>query len=183
MKKRQNNKNSLYSFLDETGVLDSGNEKDISLARQEYWRKYKAEWRRRKRKEQKHFTVSLTDKEMRVLAPAAQKHHRSCTRFIKEAALAYCTKQFLSTDPEALNRIRELLALNYNSLQQLSEEIVFRENEAGRIMQTIEKLERDVLNTLQHPQSLEQWITETVLNDPLRQQNIIHLLKPVSDDN
>jgi hypothetical protein len=153
MKRTINNNGSIYDYLEP--FLETGNAEDITQARKQYWRDYKSKWRKEKRQKEKEFTISFTDKELKIINQNAHKHNRSCTRFIKEASLSYCAKKFLFPDLTTLNRIRELLALNYNAMQQLSEESNISNLQADECMMRIADLEKKVLTLLQNPKVLE----------------------------
>jgi ribosomal protein S25 len=173
-------KTSLHDYLEP--VLETGNEEEIAFARKMYWKKYKAAWRKQRRKEQKEFAVSFTDKELGLITSEAKKHHRSRTGYIKHACLAYSEKRFLMADLAAFNRIRELLSLNYNSLQQLSEENVLQYHTGNQLMEKIAELERNVLTSLQNPKSLDQWIIESVRQNPESKMKLIELIKSNRND-
>lgn len=153
MKRGIKNKSNLYQYLEP--FLENGSPEDIDQARKQYWREYKAKWRKEKRQKEKEFTISFTDKELKLINQNASKHNRSCTKFIKESALAYCAKQFLFPDITALNNIRELLALNYNAIQQLAEDSNLPPLQADEWMIKMIDLEEKVLTLLQNPKALE----------------------------
>jgi hypothetical protein len=142
-------KTSLYKYLEP--FLENGDMEQIAEARKEYWRKYKATWRRNKRQQEKEFTLSLTPRELQVLRHEKIKHNRSYTQFIKEAALSYCKKQFLIPDTIALNKIKELLALNYNALQQMTEEELPDTKTHDQLIKRMADLEERVLAILHNP--------------------------------
>ena len=128
--------------------MESGTAAELKEARKAYWRKYKAQWRRRKRKEQKEYTVSFTPAEMRILEKASTAYHRSCTRFIKESTLAYAQQQMVIPDPDAISQIRELLALNYTMLQQFTDDMMIPCYSGTELMQRMASLERNILTVL-----------------------------------
>jgi len=170
-------KTNLYDYLE--SVLENGTQEEISLAKKDYWKKYKAEWRKNRRREQKEFTVSFNSKELRVLKPVVTKHKRSYTRFIKEATLTYAKQEFLVTDPVKVNRIKELLVLNYNSLQQLSEENILDEAIGNELMEKIAELESQILAILHNPKSLEQWLREITSDNLECKMKIIEALQTI----
>lgn len=154
MKRALKHKSNIYEYLDKSGVLDSGNDEEIKVARKEYWRKYRADWRKQKRKEQSEFTISFTKKEMRILNPAVQKHKISTTVFIKQATLAYIQLQFVIVDPTSVNDIRGLLTRNYTILQNIEEQNLFKETEASFIKR-FELLETSIMDMLTNPTLME----------------------------
>lgn len=178
MKDEIKNKNSLPEAL--ATILKTGSEAEIALARKNYWRVYKANWRKQKRIEQKEFTISFNAKELRVISTAAEKHQRSRTKFIKEAALAYCTRRFVTTDPLAVNQVRELLALNYNAMQQQWEKksFLFEQDNHSPLSQ-MAALEKSVMEALQSPRSLDTLILEAINNDPEYRISIMQLLNTI----
>lgn len=149
--KRKIKYGSLYDYLAQSGVLNGSNESAIQTARKEYWRLYKLNWRKQSRTTGKEFVILLNKKELQIISEAAQKHKRSRSAFIKIAALAYITRQFIVPDILAVNTIRLLLIENYTALQQLFEENLLP-FEIGRIvLQRIEDLEHEVLTSLHNP--------------------------------
>jgi len=121
-------------------------------ARKTYWRLYKANWRKNRRKEQKEFTVSFSPQELRLLTHNATSHHRSITRFIKEATLSYCTQQFLVPDQETVDQIRQILSLMYSHIQKITEDAVVSEETGATLMEKITLLETSILNCLTNSQ-------------------------------
>lgn len=140
---------TLYDYLEP--LLEKGTKEEIAQAKKAYWSRYKANWRRNRRQQQKEFTLSFTPGELQILRIAKVKHNRSYTRFIKESTLAYCKKQFLVPDTTAINRIRELLALNYNALQQITEEALSNSNTNDQLTKRMADLETKVLGILYNP--------------------------------
>jgi hypothetical protein len=168
-------KMSLYDYLEP--VLEYGTEEQVALARKKYWADYKAAWRKNRRREQKEFTLSFTPKELQILKFAATTYKGSYTGFIKASALAYWQKQYLATDPMTINRVKELLALNYNVLQQLSEEERLSDDAGAVLMKKIADLEQEVLTTLRNPRTLEQWVQEIISDKPESRMKMMELLK------
>jgi len=168
-------KQTLYDYLEP--VLEYGTEEQIAFARKKYWAEYKATWRKNRRKQQKEFTVSFTPKELQKMKAAASKYTGSYTRFIKASALAYWQKQYLVTDPMAINQVKELLALNYNALQQLSDDEKLKEDVGAILMKNISDLEQQVSMTLHNPRTVEEWIEELFSENPEKLNKIIELLK------
>ncbi len=147
MSKRNNHTNTLAEYLATSGLPEAD-------ARKIYWKNYKANWRRKRRKEQKEFTVSFDSKEFRIIAEGAKCHHRSITRFIKEASLAYCNQQFLLPDPDAVNQIRQILMLTYSRVQEMTEDNNLPDKTGIALMEKINHLETYVLGKLTNPDKL-----------------------------
>ena len=111
MKRAMKKKSNLYAFLDHTKVLETGSEKAIQAAKAAYWKAYKTQWRKAQRKRTKQYVIALLEPEAERIVSAARTHHRSPTRFIKDACFAYLSKQYLPVDPLGLATIRQLLEI------------------------------------------------------------------------
>lgn len=142
MSRKINKNNGLYAFLDKQGVLESGNENLILVAKRKYWLEYKKNWNRIKLQEYKGFTIHYNQKELKVIKEAAEKYNTSITNFIKQSSLA--NKPNL-VDPIAVGEIRELLALHFFFLQTLVEEDRLTSEQADQMLNKITNLEKEVL--------------------------------------
>jgi hypothetical protein len=175
MKRGLKKKSSLYEFLEP--YLDAGNEEAIAKARKTYWKNYKALWRQNNRQEKKEITITYTKKEFQTIKTAANKHKRSCPKYIKESSLAYAKKHFLIPDVLTLNRIREILTLNYNALQNLEEGDKIPSTIASYLIEQFSSLEKTVLDQLQFPATLEEEIIADVKSNPEYKESLIALLQ------
>lgn len=147
---RKQHINKLQAFI--TAAYVAGSTDTPEQLKKQYWRKYKAQWRKRKREEQKEFTLSFTKPELAIITNQAKKHSRSRTQYIKEAALAYSSDKFLVPDEHTILRIKELLCAHYTVIQQLEEDERISKQLGDRLKETIESLEERVLFQLQHPE-------------------------------
>ncbi len=109
MKKR----NGLYEYLEATGVLAEGTADEIRIAKEEYWKGIRKEWRRQQRKECKGYTIFFTRQEITLVAKAAEARNTSITRFIKTAAFKTATDDE-SIDQRIIGQVREALFETYN---------------------------------------------------------------------
>src|SRR5436190_5553336 len=108
MNRRVKQKSSLYAYLDRMKVFENGTDEDFKRARKEYWRLYKANWAKGMRASKKEYTICLNQREVKELGIAARIHHRSCTRYLKEAAFSYMNKRFLIPDEMSIGTIKQL---------------------------------------------------------------------------
>ena len=177
MKRGLKQKSGIYTYLSSTKVLETGNDLDIAKARKEYWKWYKAQWRKKQREETKEFTIVCTALEAKDILDAARKHKRSRSNFIKESCLAYLNKQYLVPDLVAINSIRQQLAMNINTLKQLFNENKLSYQTGTSLLQQMAVLEQAVLAELHNPNTLEQWITEMVRTKPAYKAILIELLQ------
>jgi uncharacterized protein (DUF1778 family) len=144
MGRRNNHTNKLKEFLATSALTETE-------ARKAYWRAYKAQWRRKKRKEHKEYTISYSPHELYIITQAAKAHKRSVTSFIKNAALAYTTKKFLVPDADAVAQVRELLGLTYTRIQAITEDERLSEKTGNLLMAKLNNIETAVLSILTKP--------------------------------
>lgn len=172
----------MYAYLDSIKVLENGTAIDIAQAKKDYYRIYKSQWRKNDRKHSKVFEILLKDDEYTEIAMAAKAHKLSKTRFIKTAALAYLDKRFIVPDMHSIGVIRQLLALNYSTLQSLFEEnkLPF---EIGRdLLRQMATLENSILSSLVNPMTLEQLIEIALKKDSEFRNRIVNLINSVISD-
>jgi hypothetical protein len=179
MKKARENKDSLYSYLDSLKLLDSGSAEAITLARKLYWRTYKAQWRKENRRVNKEITTSWTAEELKVLSEEAKKHKLSKTKFIKTATLAYIDKRYIVPNQPEVRKIAQLLALNYNQIQEMVEEKELHLQTGKIILEKILELERSILVSLHSPYTIEQLVMEAVHKNPEMKIKLHHLLEMI----
>lgn len=165
MKRKVKHGSGLYQYLERVGVLEHGTDAEIKAAKRQYWNSRKAEAKRLKRKEQKSFTVFFTKAEMPIIIAAARSHKRSCTAFLKLAALAYLQRRYLAPDILLLGDIRQKLAMNYNQLKALIDQQRISGRAIEAAMQDLEMLERSILHQLENPISLEDAVRQAA-HDP-----------------
>ncbi|MEA3427305.1 MAG: hypothetical protein U9R46_13760 [Bacteroidota bacterium] len=177
MKQNGKHKSNLYEYLDTSGVLDTGSDEAIEKARKEYWKKYKAHWRKQKRQTEKELTTSWTVDELKDLTKAARHHNMSRVAFIKSATIAYTHKAFIVPDKTGVQRIAQLLAMNYNLLQEMIDQRTFPLLSGKPILDRIEELEKAVLVSLNSPKTFEQIVTDAIQSKPHLKQSLYQLLE------
>lgn len=155
MRKAKANSN-IYTYLQKSGVLENGSHEEVQRVRNEYWNEYKRIWRKDKRKKEKEFTISLNSKEQKILAQVAKGHKISRTAFIKQATFAYINNSFIVPDAMEVKRISQLLAMIYNSIQELYEDDKIETITGRVILEKITQLERTIIPMLHNPKSLEE---------------------------
>ena len=176
MKRAIKHTSSIYEYLEASGVLDTGTDTQIENARKAYWKEYRAAYQRQKRKEMNVFTVSFTNKEMRLLKPIVKKHNSSYTPFIKQATLAYLQQQFVIMDPESINQIRELLTRNFTTLQNFEEQLPENHTHVS-LTKIFSLLEQDINQILHNPNTLENAIQNSIQANPGFRQTILKILE------
>lgn len=153
---KRSRKASLYSYLDSTKVLETGSEQDIASAKKNYWRMYKAEWRKNQRKRTIQVTITLTETEAKQTKEAARKHKRSHVQFLKEAAFSYLAKRYLIPDIIAVKTIQQLLEMNLNVIRDLIDTNMLPFEIGRRVTKEMDELRTQVTEQLRNPVSIEQ---------------------------
>lgn len=149
---RKRHKNAVKEFIDH--AVSEGTDYSTEQLKKEYWAKYKAAWRKKRREEQKEITLSFTKVELSVISRESARHNRSRTRYIKEAALAYSTNKYLVPDAVSVRQIKELLSLNYSAIQALMDEERIEMKTGETILSRIMTLETQIVAQLKHPINL-----------------------------
>lgn len=158
MKVKVSKENTIYSHLKTNGVLENGTHEEIQKVRNEYWKEYKRKWRVAKRRMDKEFTVSFNSDELKILNQEAKRHHLSRTQFIKDTTFAYINNSFIVPDLIELKRISQILAMTYNSVQDLFDANKFNFDLGRDLMESINRLEREILPLIHHPKTIEEYI-------------------------
>ncbi len=167
----------MYAYLLSTKVLENGTEQDVAKAREQYWREYKANWRRNKRKTEKSFTISFTGNELSVLSVTAKKHKKSVSAFIKASCLAYIQKQYVVPDVYAVNSVIELLTMNYMSLKSAFDNFNVPHQTGIELLNRMSELETNVTTQLQNPKSLDDLVIEAIKKNPEYMERLLRLLQ------
>lgn len=178
-RRRLSSKSNLYSFLKSSGVLESGTHDQIQKIRVEYWREYKRKWRKAKRMSEKEITISFTDAEFKEIINEAKRHKLSRTKFIKQACFAYMNKTFIVPDLIEVKKISQILAMSFNSIQELTAENNIDFKSGKSILEAIYKLEREILPVLNNPKSLEVLIKEDIFKNTKNKNSLIEFINSI----
>jgi hypothetical protein len=178
-RRRLNSKSNLYSHLKSSGVLENGTHDEIQKVKNDYWREYKRNWRKNKRKFGKEITISFTKVEFKEISTESKRHKLNRTNFIKQACFAYLNQSFIVPDAKETKRIAQHLSMTYNSIQGLIEENKTDFNTGKLILEAIYKLEREVLPVLNNPKSLEASIKENILRNPKNKTSLIKFINSI----
>ncbi len=142
MKRSIKRGSNIYSFLDSTGLLENGSSEQIELAKKQYWRKFRTEYKKNNRKENKSFEVPFDPSELKQITAQAKKSRTSPTNYIKQSALI---NKHSVIDPSILGEIRELIVSHYNTLLKLNYEKQLPELVAGQLLKQASTLEKRML--------------------------------------
>jgi len=180
MKRRKiNSKSNLYSYLKSSGVLENGNHDAIQKVKKEYWKEYKRKWRNSKRKMVNEITISFTREEFKKISNESKRHKLNRTNFIRQACFAYLNRTFIVPDAKEVKRIAQQLSMTYNSIQGLIEENSIEFKSGKSILESIYKLERELLPVLINSKSLEALINEHILKNEKNKNSLIEYLNSI----
>lgn len=177
MKRAIKKRSNLYQYLEP--FLENGSEEEIALARKQYWKEYKRQWRKAKRATETELRVSFTPAELKVLTEAARKHKMSRTKYIKRTTMAYGHKTFVVPEYPEIRKIAQVLALSYNSIAALLDENELPIGIGKRLLDQISDLERAILPVLHHPALLKDAIIHAVRGKPERKAELYQLLETI----
>lgn len=178
-RRRLNTKSNLYSYLKSSGVLENGTHEEIQKVKNDYWREYKRNWRKNKRKFEKEITISFTKDEFKEITSESKRHKLSRASLIKQACFAYFNKSFLVPDLKEVKKISQILAMSYNSIQEMAEENKMEFKSGKSILDTIYKLEREILPVLYNPNSLEVLIKEHIEKNAKNKNSLIKYINSI----
>jgi hypothetical protein len=175
MASRKHRHTGYYTYM--TPFLATGHTNVIDEAKKEWRRKYKADWRKQKRKQVKEITTAWTKEEYKTLKDEAKRHKQSVTRFIKESSVAYMDKRYITPHEAQVTKIMQLLALTYNSIIELKEDSTIPADAGRKVLFEIHELEREVRIALYSPKTIEQHITEYIQETPQTKERLIEFIQ------
>jgi hypothetical protein len=143
MKRSIKRNSGIYSFLDNSSLLENGSSEAIEQAKRKYWRDFRREYKKARRHEYKSFEIPFTPKELNIIIKEAERNHTSPTNYIKQSALGNKKK---IVDPVTIGEIRELLILHHNSLKTLTEENQLHELTADQVLNQVTLIETRVFD-------------------------------------
>lgn len=178
-RRRLNTKSNLYSYLESSGVLEKGTHEEIQKVKNDYWREYKRNWRKNKRKMVKEITISFTQDEFKEINSESKRHKLNRTNFIKQACFAYVNKSFIVPDLKEIKKISQILAMAYNSIQGMIEENNIDFKSGKSLLESIYKLEREILPVLNNPKSLEVLIKEHIDKNAKNKSSLLEFINSI----
>jgi hypothetical protein len=109
----------IYFFLEQRGLLESSSPNEIEIAKKEYWKLKRNQYKQQKRKSCKAFTIFYDKGEYKIIEQQAKRNKSSITNYIKQQSL--CTSKNC-IDKKIIGQIRESLFDYYNALQSAANE-------------------------------------------------------------
>lgn len=146
----------LQDYLEQSGVLETGDAAAIEAVKQQYKRDYQAAYRRARRKSHPQTTVTLDQDQWETLSEAAQRHHLSLPAFLRKAALAYLNQSYVVPDKRVIARLEQIISLMRTDTQIMARHISKQGYEDlaklyPSLMERLIRLERQVSAALRQP--------------------------------
>jgi hypothetical protein len=168
---------SLYDYLHETGVLESGNEELIQKVKAAYWRNYQKQYKREKRSKGLECVVVLDEAERKLFERQVKLHKASISSLIKKSALAYIEKYYISPSEELFQSIKQKLSRIYTDIERLLETKIHNPEGLKQALQSIQRIEQNLDTITKYPPDLEEEIKRAIEENPTYQQTLLAILK------
>jgi uncharacterized protein (DUF1778 family) len=143
MKRSIKRNSGMYSFLENSGLLENGTGEAIEQARKQYWRDFRREYKKARRHEYKSFEIPFSLKEREVIKMGAKRNHTSPTNYIKQSALA---NQHSIVNRTAIGEIRESVISHHNTLLGLKDENQLPESLTNQLLNQAAELEKRIFD-------------------------------------
>lgn len=186
MRKIRHN-SGMRAYLESVGLLNNGTEEQIKKAKKDYWRKYFQEFKRKQRLSKSEFTVILSKEngEHETIVSKAKEHQMSVPLFIKESAFAYIHKTYLPPYWGQIANLEQLLSECLFEIQNIAKqkERFFWDHEQKykNIENRIEKIEKEIIQALTNPFTIEELVKKAMEKNPSLGQNIINVISQYHD--
>ena len=176
--KRSTTKKSttLYEYLHETGVLESGDENLIAKVKAAYWRSYQKQYKREKRSRGMECVIVLDEDELKAFTKHASKHKTTIPSLIKKYALAYMEKYYISPSEQLLQSIEQKLSRIYNEIERLIETRIHNPEGLKQTLQSIERIEQTLEDITKQPIDLEKEVKQAIEDNPTYKQTLQTIL-------
>lgn len=154
---RKHNK-GMWEYLEKIGILETGTDEEIKLAKKAYRKEYLLQYKRDQRKKQPEFTVNFPKTGQytyHAIKSVAQRHHMSPTAFIQKAVIGYLNKRYIVPNSDQVAKLEQLLTDCLNEIKTLvkiKDKYWFeKESKMESIEKKIEKLEHDISQIFRNP--------------------------------
>jgi hypothetical protein len=153
--------NELWNYLEQSGVLERGDDAEIKAVKKEYRKRYLLEYKRAQRTKKREITIGLdaSTGEWSKFLRAAKRHHLSLPAFIKSAVDAYLDQKYLVPDPYQVAQLEQLLSFTLNEIQEIAGRrgnFYGLQNEYLKEIEVkIERLEGEINRIFRHPNKMQ----------------------------
>jgi len=152
---------SIYSFLEQSGVLESNDPVLIKKARQAYWRSYHRDYKREQRDNLYEHTIALSKQENALIQREADRHNKTISLLIKETAFAYLGKHYLAIVSETLGMVEQQLSHIRTILENFGE----KHEVMKAAVRALDSIDAKLIQNM-HPASLEDELRKALNERP-----------------
>lgn len=170
-----NTSTELYKFLEKGNYLDTPERR--KLGTKLYRKNYLLERKRQYRITCSEHTIICDPRTEKMLKTAAMEHGMKTAPFIRQAAIAYCSKQYIVPRIETIFKVEQQIVYTRTQIERIGREKqgLFR-SKTDKIEAILESLESFVRTTLNQPADLEVLVMEAVQNNPAFKERLKQLL-------
>lgn len=171
-----------WKYLESSGVLENGSEEDIQKVKRAYRKKYLTKLKKQHRSLRPEFIVGFNkaNGDYERVKTASERHSLKTPTFIRVATLGYINNLFVVPNKAQISHLEQLLADCLNKIQTLTSQRERyqweRDRKLEHIEEVIEKLEKDISDTLRNPLSIEQYVIMAIKKDPGLSNRLFNLL-------
>jgi hypothetical protein len=151
-----------------------GIQEEIALAKMEYRRVYKVNWKKVNRIECKEVTIKLSKKEYQELRSEAKEYQYKLAPFIKASCMAYIRKTYLIPDTEIILKLFQLQKMIYIQVEDMKEQMAT--NNLDIFLKEIATLEQEMRVLIHSPLDIEITIKKHIAKHEDNKKRIQELL-------
>jgi len=172
---------SLVEYLMASGVVETGDPKQIEAAKKEYRRLYLRQYKKERRGNKQEITLSLPKDYYKKLLNHARWHGVSVQQFLVGITESYLKKIPVIHHPEQFSKVEVLLAQLHSELvfigDQMFHELV--SPDIQRMQNKIEELEEKV-HRASFGIGLEQYLTELISSGLVEKNHVVDVLNRIT---
>lgn len=180
---KKSRKQGLWQYLESIeGLLETGDQNAINLAKKAYRKQYMASYKRGQRQNMSEFYVSLVkgSSDHDTISKGAKSYNMSIPAFIRQSALCYLQKKYLVPNKMQMMQIEQLLGECLNEIQTIArrkERFSFdRELKLEEIEKRIERMEKELSEYLREPLPFEEYVKRSIAKDPMVKNQLLSIL-------
>ena len=180
---KKSHKLGMWQYLESIpGLLETGDQSAVTLAKKEWRKQYMAEYKRKQRSTMNEYYISLVKgtPDHDTISKGAKSHDMSIPAFIRHSALCYLRKKYLVPNKMQMMQIEQRVGecLNENqTIARRKERFSFeREIKLEEIEKRIERMEKELSEYLHEPLPFEEYVKRTIANDPALKNQLLSIL-------
>lgn len=180
---KKSRKLGMWQYLESIpGLLETGDQNAITLAKKEWRKQYMKEYKRKQRSNLNEYYIPLVkgSPDHDTILKGAKKHDMSIPAMLRHSALAYLRNTYLIPHNAQMNHIEYLLNECLNEIQNISkrkEHFSFeRETKIEDIEKCIDRMEREIAESLRKPLPIEEYVKHAITKNPMLKERLLSIL-------